>query len=115
MSNIFDQLDKIYNEIDSDYMGKEIAARSKGAHKKEAQYFNKRIFNDLAYFLFMFTRLEDRVRNLSDTLIDYKMATLTDWKARRVWEIIDRQKKNDSLHFMNRVALLTQKAELITI
>lgn len=57
----------------------------------------------------MFTRLEDRVRNLSDQLIDDKMATSSDWKAKRSWEIIQRQKNNDTLHFMNRVSLLTQK------
>jgi len=107
--NIFDELGKVYNEIDTTYASIEVNARSRGHNKKEAEYFGKRQFNDQAYFLFMFTRLEDRVRNLSDQLIDDKMATLTDWKSKRSWEIIQKQKTNDSLHFMNRVSLLTLK------
>lgn len=104
--NIFDQLGKIYTEIDSTYATIEITARSKEHHKKEADYTTKRQFNDQAYFLYMFTRLEDRVRILSDSLIDDKMSTLTDWKSKRSWEIIQSSK---NLHFMDRVALLTQK------
>lgn len=107
--NIFDQLGKIYNEIDHTYATIEVIARSRGHFKKEAEYNAKRQFNDQAYFLFMFTRLEDRVRILSDQLIDDKMATLIDWKSKRSWEIIQKQKANDSLHFMNRVSLLTVK------
>jgi len=109
--NIFDQLGMIYNEIDSTYASIEVIARSKGHRKKEAEYFAKRQFNDQAYFLFMFTRLEDRVRNLSDELIDDKIATLTDWRVKRTWEIIQRQKVNNTLHFMNRVALLSPKGQ----
>jgi hypothetical protein len=106
---IFDELGNIYNEIDNTYSSQEIQARSRGFNKKEAEYARVRQLNDQAYFLFMFTRLEDRVRNLSDQLIDNKLAALTDWKAKRSWEIIQKQKKNDTLHFMNRVSLLTQK------
>lgn len=106
---IFDDLGKIYNEIDNTYSSQEIQARTKGFNKKEAQYARKRQLNDQAYFLFMFTRLEDRVRDLSDQLVDDKMASLTDWKSKRSWEIIQKQKTNDSLHFMNRVSLLTPK------
>lgn len=107
--NIFDRLGKIYNEIDSTYASIEVKARSRKHHKKEAEYYTKRQFNDQAYFLFMFTRLEDRVRNLSDNLIENKIITLRDWKTKRTWEIIQKQKTNDTLHFMNRVALLTPK------
>jgi len=107
--NIFDELGKIYNEIDNTYASIEVKHRSFGHHKKEAEYFRKRQLNDQAYFLFMFTRIEDRVRNLSDNLIDNKVTALSDWKIKRTWEIINKQKSNDSLHFMNRVALLTQK------
>ncbi len=106
---IFDELGKIYNEIDNTYSRQEIQARTKGFNKKEVQYARKRQLNDQAYFLFMFTRLEDRVRNLSDQLVDDKITSLTDWKSKRSWEIIQKQKTNDSLHFMNRVSLLTPK------
>lgn len=53
--NIFDKLGKIYIELDDIYANKEIIARSKGHLKKEADYFSKRLYNDQAYFLFMFT------------------------------------------------------------
>ena len=89
--NIFDNLGKIYNEIDATYASIEVKARSKGYYKKETEYLAKRQFNDQAYFLFMFTRLEDRVREVSDKLVDSKVSTLTDWKAKRVWEIIPEQ------------------------
>lgn len=54
----------------------------------------------------MFTRLEDRVRTLSDNLIDDRIATLTDWKAKRTWDILGNRK--DRIAFMDRVALLTE-------
>ncbi|MFN6380543.1 MAG: hypothetical protein ACK4WD_14780 [Flavobacteriales bacterium] len=91
--NIFDQLGKVYSEIDATYASFEVIARSKGHHKKETEYNEKRQLNDQAYFLFMFTRLEDRVRTLSNSLIDNKMQTLSDWKSKRSWEIIQKQKK----------------------
>lgn len=109
--NIFDQLGRIYSEIDSNYASLEIDARSKGQYRKEATFTLKRQLNDQAYFLFMFTRIEDRIRSLSDNLIDNKIAKLTDWKVKRTWEIIQTQKKNGSLHFLNRVTLLTQKGQ----
>lgn len=107
--NIFDELRDVYNEIDKTYSSQEIQSRTRGFSKKEAQYARKRQLNDQAYFLFMFTRLEDRVRNLSDRLVDGKMSSLAAWKSKRSWEIIQKQKANDSLHFMNRVSLLTTK------
>jgi hypothetical protein len=106
---IFDELGLIYSEIDQIYSSLEIRARSRGFNRKEARYARIRQLNDQAYFLFMFTRLEDRVRSLSDHLIDDKMTLLSDWKSKRSWEIIQKQKKNDTLHFMNRVGLLTEK------
>ena len=107
--NIFDHLGEIYTEIDNSYTTIELISHSRGHFKKESEYFAKRQFNDQAYFLFMFTRLEDRVRSLSDKLIDQKLAILSDWKSKRSWEIIHKQKVNDTLHFMNRVSLLTPK------
>jgi len=104
--NIFDHLGKIYNEIDTTYANIEVQASSRRHHKKEAEYYSKRQFNKQAYFLFMFTRLEDRVRNLSDQLIDDKVANLTDWKAKRTWDILSKRK--DRIAFMDRVALLTE-------
>jgi len=110
--NIFDELGKIYSEVDDTYARTEIQARSKGYRKKEAEYYRKRQLNDQAYFLFMFTRFEGRVREISDNLINNKVTGHADWKINRAWEIINKQKSNDSLHFMNRVALLTPKGQI---
>lgn len=104
--NIFDELGVIYNEINNNYASIEVRARSKGHYKKEAGYFKKRQLNDQAYFLFMFTRLEDRVRSLSDMIINNKVSSLTDWKTKRTWDILNKRK--DRILFMDRVALLTK-------
>lgn len=109
--NIFDELGNIYTDINSEYAKKEAAARSKGYHKLEAEYFKKRQYNDQSYFLFMFTRLEGRIRQISDNLINTKIASSTNWKVIRVWEILSKQKSNGSLQFMNRVSLLTPKGK----
>src|SRR5437763_935665 len=107
--SIFDSLEKIYSEIDGNYSKIELIAHTRNHYKKEKEYFLKRSFNNHAYFLFMFSRFEDFVRNLSNKLIDNKMSNDADWKSKRTWEIINKQKANDTLHFMNRVALLTAK------
>ncbi len=104
--NIFDRLGKIYHEIDSSYAAIELTARSKGYNQKEAEYNEKRQYNDQAYFLFMFTRLEDRVRTLSHNLINDRVSVLTDWKSKRTWDILSKRK--DRIAFMDRVALLTE-------
>ena len=99
--NIFDELSKLYGEIDSLYEAKEREARSKGFHRKEAEWQRKRELNDHAYFLFMFTRLEDRIREQSSKLIQRKETALKNWK---IWDILPEQ-----IHFKKRVALLTEK------
>jgi hypothetical protein len=104
--NIFDELGHIYDEIDKSYSITELESRRKGHHKKEAEYTRKRQLNDQAYFLFMFTRLEDRIRELSIILIDKKIGTITDWKYKRVWDILNRKK--DDMFLLDRVALLVQ-------
>jgi len=109
--NIFDELGKIYNEIDIKYASIEVQARLRGHHKKEAEYLRKRYLNDQAYFLFMFTRLEGRVRDISNNLIGNKIATRTNWKTKRIWEIIPKGKSQYVLNFKDRVALLTPKGQ----
>ncbi|MBM2816175.1 MAG: hypothetical protein HW421_2937 [Ignavibacteria bacterium] len=109
--NIFDELGKIYNEIDNKYVTILVQARSLKHNKKEAEYYRKRLLNDQAYFLFMFTRLEGRIREISDNIISDKTAKTKDWKTKWAWEVIQKQKSDDKLHFMNRVALLTPKGQ----
>lgn len=64
--NVFDELSGLYGEIDSLYAVREPEAKSKGFHRKEAEWQRKRELNDHAYFLFIFTRPEDRIREQSD-------------------------------------------------
>lgn len=103
---VFDELGDLYNEMDNTHSIQEIQARTRGFHKKESEYSRKRQLNDQSYFLFMFTRLEDRIRTLSENLIDYKVATLTNWKNKRTWDIL--YKRKDNIPLMDRVALLTK-------
>ena len=103
---IFDELATIYFEIDNNYSVNEAAARARRHKRVEANYRRKRELNDQAYFLFMFTRLEDRIRELSIELIDNKYNNLTNWNYRRTWEILHKRKKDIPL--LDRVALLTQ-------
>lgn len=54
----------------------------------------------------MFTRLEDRIRELSIELIENKYHNITNWNYRRTWEILYKRKKDIPL--LDRVALLTK-------
>jgi len=105
--NIFDQLAVIYFEIDGMYAAIEAKANSRGHFKKEMIYQKKREQNDQAYFLFMFTRLEDRIKDLSIKLIERKYNTLTNWNYRRTWEILYKRREKE-ISFLDRVALLTK-------
>lgn len=103
---IFDDLANIYSEIDNNYAANEAAARARRHNRVEASYRRKRELNDQAYFLFMFTRLEDRIRDLSIKLIEDKFNNLTNWNYRRTWEIL--YKRKDNIPLLDHVALLTQ-------
>lgn len=107
--NIIEELEKIYNEIDLDYSNKEFEARSKGHNRKEESYQNIRSINDHAYFLLAFTRLEDRIKTIARDLINKKIASLTSWSHKRVWNILKKREDNDNLHFLEYVELLTEK------
>jgi hypothetical protein len=104
--NIFDELGRIYGEIDSTYAPIESEARKRRHTRKESEYYGKRQLNNQAYFLFMFTRMEDHIKELSNTLIDTKVGTITEWKSKRTWEIL--AKRKDRMPLMDRVALLTE-------
>lgn len=104
---IFDELATIYFEIDNNYSVQEANATARRHRRIEASYRRKRELNDQAYFLFMFTRLEDRIKKLSIVLIEKKYNTITNWKYRRTWEILYERRKR-GIHFLDRVALLTQ-------
>jgi hypothetical protein len=106
--SIFKELAKQYNEIDTLYSAKEFEAINKGWYKKEAEYQRKRELNDQSYFLFMFSRLEDRIKNLSNTLITNKKNSISSWKQRAPWDILPTG-SNSRVSFKNKVALLIDK------
>ena len=109
--NIIDELDAQYNDIDNEYSAIEFKAISKRWQKKESKYRRKRELNDQAYFLFMFSRLEDKIRNESSALIARKKKLLTSWKQRVAWDILPESSSDERFAFKNRLALLTQKGK----
>lgn len=104
--NIFKKLEEIYQEIDGKYAIQEARAISRGYNRQEFKISKKRELNDQAYFLFMFTRFEDRIKTLSEQLIIKKVASPINWSSKRTWSILNKRK--DRMPFMDRVALLTE-------
>ena len=98
--NPFNELTKLYLDIDNQYASLEFDAHSKGYIRKEREYQRKRYLNDQAYFLFIFTRLEKRIRDLSDNLINLKNANRTSYKNKNAWRII----KKGQTNLMDRVS-----------
>lgn len=109
--NIISELETLYFEVDNDYSSKEFEARGKRYFKIENSFKRKRELNTHAFFLFTFSRLEDHIRERSKNLISTKQDKLKDWKNRAVWDILPTKKNSNDIHFMNRVALLTDKSE----
>ncbi|MCO7227741.1 hypothetical protein NH398_00635 [Halomonas sp. CnH100-B] len=105
---IFDELEGQYNEIDKKYAIIEFEAASRGWRKKEEKYKRKRELNDQAYFLFMFTRLEYRIRDESSQLIKSKQNSIISWKQRAAWDILPDGAKDD-MPFKKRLTLLLEK------
>ena len=106
--NLFDELEAQYNEIDRQYSSKEFEASRRGWNRKEEKYHRKRELNDQAYFLFMFSRLEDHIRLESSTLISKKQSSISSWKQRSSWDILPNSARGE-MPFKNRLALLAQK------
>jgi hypothetical protein len=102
---IVSELEKQYFEIENQYLRNEFLATSTGNHKQGNYWLKKREINAHAYFLFLFTRLEDRIVNQSNKLIKKKKGKIKHWKTRACWDIIDPKK----LNFESRIALLTEK------
>lgn len=101
--NIFDEISSIYNDIDNIYAVAEANARSRGHYIKEKRMQRKRELNDLAYFLFMFTRLEGHITTVVNDLLTEKFDNLSRWSERRSWEVL----KSRKVALMDKVALLT--------
>lgn len=97
---IFDELEILYNEIDSDFAVKEFAALTSGNTVVEFEIALKRERNDQAYFLFIFTRLEKRIQDLFDNLMSNKITSATDSKDKNSWRIM----KKKRLELMDKVS-----------
>ncbi len=106
--NVFKQLESQYLSIDSIYASEQFLARSRGWYRKEAEFQAKRETNDQAYFLFMFTRLEERIKDLSNTLIVNKKNSIGTWRQRAAWDILPTG-NNSRINFKHRLAMLTDK------
>ena len=106
---IFDELEAQYIDIDEKYGRIEFEARSKQWVHKEKKYRRKRELNDQAYFLFMFSRLEDKIRSESSILIAKKQDSIISWRQRAVWDILPRKPEESNLK--NRLVLLVPKGE----
>lgn len=105
---IFDELASQYHKIDDEYSSKEFEASRRGWRRKERQFRRIREINDQAYFLFMFTRLEDYIRQQSSDLIKKKKKSISSWKQRAAWTILPSD-PDKQMVFLNRLALLTEK------
>jgi negative regulator of genetic competence, sporulation and motility len=103
---VFDNLSTIYADIDDAYAADELSARARGFHVKELKIQNKRKLNDQAYFLFMFTRLEERVSSQVTLLINQKSTTITNYRNKRAWQILKSKNDDDRLHFKEKASLL---------
>ena len=102
---IIREIEAQYFEIDDQYAGNEFSAHIKGFNLKEDCWRGKRELNTHAYFLFVFTRLEDHIKKESISIIGEKRANITHWKTRAIWDNTNSQ----NLHFKKRVGLLTEK------
>ena len=107
--NVFESLSDIYAEIDGFYMDQGLQQSKNGDDETEAVIAGKRKLNDHAYFLFLFSRFEDAVREESSRLIRQNSRVDLDWEHRRVWQLLPSGKNADQPSFLDRVALLIDK------
>ena len=104
----FDKLEQQYVEIDSQYAQLEFNAARRGWSKKEESLQAKRKQNDEAYFLFMFSRLEDRIRQESSKLIIKMQGSPRSYRTVSAWITLPPNPEDD-IPFKRRLALLIQK------
>ena len=64
--------------------------------------------NDQAYFLYLFTRLEDSVNKATGLILTSRVSGAP-WAERRIWEAWARQ-GIPNVHFMSKVEILTDKS-----
>lgn len=106
---IVESIEEQYFDIENQYSTKEFDAHAIGDTATEDYWRRRRELNTHAYFLFLFTRLEDHIKTESNAIIEDRKINLIDWKERANWENTD----SDNLHFKKRVALLTQRGHSV--
>ena len=87
-------LENQYRDIDNKLYSREFAAIGDGNEEDEKDCRYKRELNSHAYFLFLFTRLEDHIRKQSKILFTNKLASEANWRQRAIWDISN----HDDLH-----------------
>lgn len=102
----FQELADLYSEINDKYTVEEFEARANNLTKQEMALSLKRELNDHAYYLFMFTQLEDYVREQSSILITKNQEKSIPWEMRRAWSIFPKEKDSDKMTFLSRASLL---------
>lgn len=103
---VFDELGDIYAEINSRYAALELQARARGFTRLENKILKKRKLNDQAYFLFMFTRLEDRISSRATVLIDKKCLQISNYQNKRVWDMLKLKNDAHRLPLKDKTSLL---------
>jgi hypothetical protein len=99
------EIEKQYLDIERYYSSKEFEAFAASNAAEESYWLNRREMNTHAYFLFLFTRLEDHIKTESSKLISSKILASVDWKERAVWDICN----DGELSLKKKLALLTEK------
>ncbi len=105
--NIIDELGDTYTDINESYVSIEYKAKARGHHRKKAKFKAKRVLNNQAYFLFMFTRLEEKIKTLATEIIDYKSELSYNYKNERVWKMLKQRNDRDQMDLMAITSLLT--------
>jgi hypothetical protein len=106
--SVFEELADQYENIDQHYSTLEFNASRRGWVRREEEWKRRRAINDQAYFLFMFSRLEDRIREESAKLIREKRDSISRWRQRAPWDLLPKE-PGGKMHFKNRLALLCDK------
>ena len=66
--------------------------------------------NDQAWFLYLFTRFEEKVNHSSRSLLTTRLQTAPDWSERRIWQAWSRIDIPD-IAFLSKVEVLTDKSK----
>lgn len=109
--HVIDEIESIYEEIDTPWAKQEFEAKLGGDPAVEAEIQVKRSRNDHAYFLMIFARFEGGINEKVDQLLIDKSQNLRNWSSKRVWQILKKRNDKDRLDFMERIELLTPKGQ----